>query len=64
MLRSRCATLNIRCAKSEQAQREGLDDEEIDHLAYLAEQKVAIAQAQASEERSQNELQNELVVEI
>ena len=24
----------------EQAQREGLDDEEIDHLAYLAEQKV------------------------
>ena len=40
----------------EQAQREGLDDEEIDHLAYLAEQKAAIAQAQAIEQRSQKEL--------
>jgi OmpA-OmpF porin, OOP family len=48
----------------EQAQREGLDDEEIDHLAYLAEQKVAIAQAQASEERSQNELQKELMRQL
>jgi OmpA-OmpF porin, OOP family len=41
----------------EQAQREGLDDHEIDHLAYLAEQKVAIAQAQTIEQRSQKELQ-------
>ena len=41
----------------EQAQREGLDDDEIDHLAYLAEQKAAIAQAQAIEQRSQKELQ-------
>jgi outer membrane protein OmpA-like peptidoglycan-associated protein len=41
----------------EQAHREGLDDEEIDHLAYLAEQKAAIAQAQAIEQRSQKELQ-------
>jgi outer membrane protein OmpA-like peptidoglycan-associated protein len=48
----------------EQAQREGLDDQEIDHLAYLAEQKVAIAQAQASEERSRNELQKELVRQL
>jgi outer membrane protein OmpA-like peptidoglycan-associated protein len=45
----------------EQAQREGLDDGEIDHLAYLAEQKVAIAQAQAIEQRSQRELQKELL---
>ena len=44
----------------EQAQREGLDDDEIDHLAYLAEQKAAIAQAQAIEQRSQKELMQEL----
>ena len=47
----------------EQAQREGLDDEEIDHLAYLAEQKAAIAQAQAIEQRSQKELIQELHAE-
>jgi OmpA-OmpF porin, OOP family len=47
----------------EQAQREGLDDEEIDHLAYLAEQKAAIAQAQAIEQRSQKELMQELRAE-
>ena len=47
----------------EQAQREGLDDEEIDHLAYLAEQKAAIAQAQAIEQRSQKELLQELHAE-
>ena len=47
----------------EQAQREGLDDEEIDHLAYLAEQKAAIAQAQAIEQRSQKELMQELHAE-
>ena len=44
----------------EQAQREGLDDDEIDHLAYLAEQKAAIAQAQAIEQRSQKELMQQL----
>jgi OmpA-OmpF porin, OOP family len=48
----------------EQAQREGLDDEEIDHLAYLAEQKVAIAQAQASEQRSHKELQKKLMQQL
>jgi OmpA-OmpF porin, OOP family len=51
----------------EQAQREGLDDDEIDHLAYLAEQKAAIAQAQAIEQRSQKELQRsqkELIQEL
>jgi OmpA-OmpF porin, OOP family len=40
----------------EEGQRQGLDDEEIDHLAYLAEQKAAIAQAQATEQRSQDQL--------
>ena len=48
----------------EQAQREGLDDDEIDHLAYLAEQKAAIAQAQAIEQRSQKELQKELMQQL
>jgi OOP family OmpA-OmpF porin len=47
----------------EQAQREGLDDEEIDHLAYLAEQKAAIAQAQAIEQGSQKERMQELHAE-
>jgi OmpA-OmpF porin, OOP family len=45
----------------EQAQREGVDDDEIDHLAYLAGQKAAIAHAQAIEQRSQKELQKELL---
>jgi outer membrane protein OmpA-like peptidoglycan-associated protein len=45
----------------ERAQREGLDDVEIDHFAYLAGQKAAIAQAQAIEQRSQEELQKELM---
>jgi OOP family OmpA-OmpF porin len=40
----------------EEGQRQGLDDEEIDHLAYLAEQKAAIAQAQATEQRSEDQL--------
>jgi OmpA-OmpF porin, OOP family len=43
-----------------QGQREGLDDDEIHHLAYLAEQKAAVAQAQAIEQRSRKELQKEL----
>ena len=47
--------------KVERAQQEGLDDVEIDHFAYLAGQKAAIAQAQAIEQRSQEELQKELV---
>jgi OOP family OmpA-OmpF porin len=49
--------------QAEQGQRQGLDDEEIDHLAYLAEQKAAIAQAQASAERSQDELLQQLRAE-
>jgi outer membrane protein OmpA-like peptidoglycan-associated protein len=44
----------------EQAQREGQDDEEIDHLAYVAEQKAAIARAQAVEQSSQEQLLAEL----
>jgi outer membrane protein OmpA-like peptidoglycan-associated protein len=44
----------------EQAQREGADDDEIDHLAYLAEQKAAIARAQAVEQSSQEQLLAEL----
>jgi OmpA-OmpF porin, OOP family len=44
----------------EQAQREGLDQEEIDHLAYLAEQKAAIARALAVEQSSQEQLLEEL----
>jgi OmpA-OmpF porin, OOP family len=47
----------------EQAQREGLDEEEIDHLAYLAEQKAAIARAQAVEQNSQEELLEQLRAE-
>jgi OmpA-OmpF porin, OOP family len=47
----------------EQAQREGLDDEEVDHLAYLAEQKAAIAENQAIEQRSQEQLLAQLRAE-
>jgi OmpA-OmpF porin, OOP family len=50
-------------AQVEQAQREGLDDEEIDHLAYLAEQEAAIARAQAIEQRSQEQLLQQLRAE-
>jgi OmpA-OmpF porin, OOP family len=50
-------------AQVEQAQREGWDDEEIDHLAYLAEQEAAIAQAQAIEQRSQEQLLQQLRAE-
>jgi outer membrane protein OmpA-like peptidoglycan-associated protein len=49
--------------QAEQGQRQGLDDDEIDHLAYLAEQKAAIARAQASGERSQDELLQQLRAE-
>jgi OOP family OmpA-OmpF porin len=49
--------------QAEQGQRQGLDDEEIDHLAYLAEQKAAIAQAQAIEQRSQDQLLQQLRAE-
>jgi OmpA-OmpF porin, OOP family len=48
----------------ERAQREGLDDDEVDHLAYLAEQTAAIAEAQAIEQRSQKELQKELLQQL
>jgi OmpA-OmpF porin, OOP family len=47
----------------EQAQRQGLGNEEVDHLAYLAEQKAAIAQAQATEQRSQKALLQQLRAE-
>ena len=47
----------------EEAQRQGLDDEEVDHLAYLAEQKAAIAQAQAIEQRNQEQLLQQLRAE-
>jgi OmpA-OmpF porin, OOP family len=50
-------------AQVEQGQRRGLDDEEIDHLAYLAEQKAVIAQAQAVEQRSQDQLLQQLRAE-
>jgi OOP family OmpA-OmpF porin len=46
-----------------QGQRQGLDDDEIDHLAYLAEQKAAIAEAQATEQGSQEQLVQQLRAE-
>ena len=49
--------------QAEQGQRQGLDDEEVDHLAYVAEQKAAIAQSQAVEQRSQDELLQQLRAE-
>jgi outer membrane protein OmpA-like peptidoglycan-associated protein len=42
--------------RAEQAQAEGADDEEVRHLAYVAEQEAAIAQYRALEERSQQQL--------
>jgi outer membrane protein OmpA-like peptidoglycan-associated protein len=50
-------------AQAEQGQREGLDDEEIDHLAYLAEQKATIAQSQAVEQSTQDQLLQQLRAE-
>jgi OmpA-OmpF porin, OOP family len=64
MLRSRCATRSIRCFKSSKPNEKGWTTTRFDHLAYLAEQKAAIAQAQASEERSRNELQKELMRQL
>jgi outer membrane protein OmpA-like peptidoglycan-associated protein len=49
--------------QAEQAQREGLDDEEVDHLAYLAEQKAAIAKHQAAEQGTQEQLLEQLRAE-
>ena len=49
--------------QAEEGQRQGLDDEEVDHLAYVAEQKAAIAQSQAVEQRSQDELVQQLRAE-
>ena len=49
--------------QAEQGQRQGLDDEEVDHLAYVAEQKAAIAKSQAVEQRSQDELVQQLRAE-
>jgi OOP family OmpA-OmpF porin len=49
--------------QAEQGQRQGLDDDEIDHLAYVAEQKAAIAKSQAVEQRSQDELVQQLRAE-
>jgi OOP family OmpA-OmpF porin len=49
--------------QAEQGQRQGLDDEEIDHLAYVAEQKAGIARAQAVEQRSQDQLLQQLRAE-
>jgi outer membrane protein OmpA-like peptidoglycan-associated protein len=42
--------------RAEQADAEGADQEEVDHLAYLAEQEAAIARLRALEERSQQQL--------
>jgi OOP family OmpA-OmpF porin len=49
--------------QAEEGQRQGLNGEEIDHLAYVAEQKAAIAQSQAVEQRSQDELVQQLRAE-
>jgi outer membrane protein OmpA-like peptidoglycan-associated protein len=49
--------------QAEQGQRRGLDDEEIDHLAYLAEQKASIARSQAVEQQSQDQLLQQLRAE-
>src|SRR5918996_572627 len=42
--------------RAEQADAEGEDEQEVDHLAYLAEQEAAIAQYRAIEEHSQQQL--------
>jgi outer membrane protein OmpA-like peptidoglycan-associated protein len=49
--------------QAEQGQRQGLDDDQVDHLAYVAEQKAAIAKSQAVEQRSQDELVQQLRAE-
>jgi len=42
--------------RAEQADAQGADQEEVEHLAYLAEQEAAIARLRALEERSQQRL--------
>jgi OOP family OmpA-OmpF porin len=49
--------------QAEQGQRQGLDDEQVDHLAYVAEQKAAIAKSQAVEQRNQDQLLQQLRAE-
>jgi outer membrane protein OmpA-like peptidoglycan-associated protein len=49
--------------QAEQGQRQGLDDDQVDHLAYIAEQKAAIAKSQAVEQRKQDELVQQLRAE-
>jgi outer membrane protein OmpA-like peptidoglycan-associated protein len=49
--------------QAEQGQRQGLGDEQVDHLAYVAEQKAEIARSQAVEQRSQDELLQQLRAE-
>jgi outer membrane protein OmpA-like peptidoglycan-associated protein len=49
--------------QAEQGQRQGLDDDQVDHLAYIAEQKAAIAKSQAVEQRNQDELVEQLRAE-
>jgi outer membrane protein OmpA-like peptidoglycan-associated protein len=49
--------------QAEQGQRQGLDDDQVDHLAYIAEQKAAIAKSQAVEQRNQDELVQQLRAE-
>jgi outer membrane protein OmpA-like peptidoglycan-associated protein len=43
-------------ARAEAAHAEGADEQEVDHIAYLAEQEAAIAQFRALEEYSQQQL--------
>jgi OmpA-OmpF porin, OOP family len=50
-------------AQVDQAVREGADEEEVDHLAYIAEQKAAIAEAQAVEQSTQKQLLEQLRAE-
>jgi outer membrane protein OmpA-like peptidoglycan-associated protein len=50
-------------AQVDQAVRKGADEEEVDHLAYIAEQKAAIAEAQAVEQSTQKKLLEELRAE-
>ncbi len=42
--------------RAQAAEDEGADEDEVDHLAYLAEQEAAIAQFHALEEHSQHQL--------
>ena len=44
--------------RAQAADADGMDQQEVDHLAYLAEQEAAIAQFRALEEHSQQQLAN------